>query len=346
MDIIEQLRKISTEALEYLHSASTAKMVTKCQSKYLGRKSELALIAQGIGKLAGDERRKAGIELNKVREELTAKIGSKLTELSTKELEAELKSDILDLSLPPLGTKPGKLHPISQELIIISDIFSRMGFEIHEPYLIDDEYHNFTAVNIPEGHPAKDMWDTVKLEDNLVMITHTSSMQNRILSQKQFPIRAIVPGKCFRNEATDATHEHSFFQIEGICVDQNIKLPDLIGTLSTFLKAYFGYNVPLKIQPTYFPFVEPGLEIMMPRPQPGKKPITADTAYDPLEVDWMEVIPCGMIHPNVLTAAGIDPEAYSGFAWGLGLERLVMIKKQIPDLRYFHSGRLDFLRQF
>lgn len=345
MDHTTQLQKLKQEAISAINDSPNSKQLEQIGVRFLGRKSKLTGILRNLKDIDPESRKQVGSLANSIRQELTSKIEVKLAKHKLAELSASIQSDKLDLGLPAIPSLPAKVHPITTERAIIEDIFQRMGFTVHQPYLIDDEYHNFTSLNIPEGHPARDMWDTIRVDENLVMITHTSSMQNRLISQVKEsgkPVRAIVPGKCFRNEATDATHEHSFFQIEGVYVDKGIKLSDMIGTLSEFLNQYFQREVPLKIQPTFFPFVEPGLEIMMPKPGTG----SAEAEFDPETTDWMEVIPCGPIHPNVLKEAGVDPEVYSGFAWGLGLERLIMIKKQINDLRYFHSGRIDFVNQF
>ncbi|MCA9378879.1 phenylalanine--tRNA ligase subunit alpha, partial [Candidatus Dojkabacteria bacterium] len=269
MDYTTKLQKLQQEAAAAIQSATDSGQLEQVNTKYLGRKSELTDILRSLKDVDEKERGQVGSKANKVRTELAEKLDAKLTKLKQTELSAKLIGDKLDLGLPAIPSPAAKVHPITTEREIIEDIFQRMGFTVHEPYLVDDEYHNFTSLNIPEGHPARDMWDTVHVDDNLVMITHTSSMQNRLISRVKETgeaVRAIVPGKCFRNEATDATHEHSFFQIEGVYVDKGIKLSDMIGTLSEFLNQYFGREVPLKIQPTFFPFVEPGLEIMMPRP--------------------------------------------------------------------------------
>ncbi|MDP2873904.1 MAG: phenylalanine--tRNA ligase subunit alpha, partial [bacterium] len=194
---------------------------------------------------------------------------------------------------------------------------------------------------IPPQHPARDLWDTFWTEEGYIPITHTSSMQNRVMKMRKPPIRAIIPGRCFRREATDARHEHTFYQIEGIYVDKGITLTDLIGTLKTFMEAFYGHEVKYRIHPTYFPFVEPGLEFLIQCVIcQGKGCATCGQS------GWLELVPCGPIHPKVLTMAGLDPEKYSGFAWGMGLDRLVMIKYGIEDIRHFHSGDLRFLKQF
>lgn len=344
MDTQSTLQKIRREAQAAINAAKTVGEVEALQNSILGKKSELQDILTNLKSLPEDQKKVIGKEANVLKVQLSEQITAKLEKFRDAEFNEKLSSETMDLGLPAIGNPNGLLHPVTKELQLITSIFQRMGFMVVEPKMIDDEYNTFTALNIPEGHPARDMWDTIFVEDGKLLITHTSSMQNRIISGNELPVRAVVPGKCFRNEATDATHEHSFYQLEGVYVDKNIKLTDLIGTLSEFLNQYFEREVPLKIQPTFFPFVEPGLEIMMPRPTEAN--MNRQGEFNPETTDWMEVIPCGPIHPNVLKEAGVDSEIYSGFAWGLGLERLIMIKRQINDLRYFHSGRIDFLNQF
>ncbi len=344
MSVLTQLTKIKTDAQHELDKSETISQLNDFEVKYLGRKAELTAILRSVKDMPAEEKAEAGKTANLLRVDLEKQVEKRRAKLIAEEFGAKLKNETMDMTVTGKGNTLGKLHPLTKERELIEDIFQRMGFQVVEPYLVDDDYHNFTALNIPEGHPARDMWDTIRLEGDMALIPHTSAMQNRILSGNQVPIRAIVPGKCFRNEATDARHEHSFFQVEGVYVDRGIKLSDMLGTFSEFLKQYFGREVPIKIQPTYFPFVEPGLELLMECPVcRGAKPKDCPGCGGS---GWMEIIPCGPIHPFVLREAGLDPDVYSGFAWGFGLERLIMVKYQISDIRYFHSGRLDFIDQF
>jgi phenylalanyl-tRNA synthetase alpha chain len=221
------------------------------------------------------------------------------------------------------------------------DIFKTMGFHVTTARHLDDDYNVFTALNIPKDHPARDMWDTFWTEEGFIPTTHTSAMQNRILKSQKPPIREVSMGRCYRNEATDASHEHTFYQIEGVYIDEGIDLADLTGTLREFMNTFYGKDVKYKIQPSYFPFVEPGLEFMVECMICGQKgcPFCGYSG-------WIELVPCGPIHPNVLKQGGLDPKKYSGFAWGLGLDRLVMLASQIEDIRHIHSGDLRFLTQF
>lgn len=252
-----------------------------------------------------------------------------------------------------LPSQYGTVHPLMRELEKVCDIFYRMGFRVVESREIDDEFHMFTALNFPEGHPARDEYDTFvtkqtdKNGNSLVAPAHTSIMQHRILKshkdqlEQGKPIAAVIPGRVFRNEDLDARHEHTFYQFEGIYVDQGIHAGNLLATFKTFLSEYYGQEIEIKSQPFYFPFTEPSFELALSCPFCQKKGchICSNTG-------WIELLGMGMIHPNVLKQAGIDPEKYTGFAWGCGLERLVMMKYGIEDIRHFESVKLDFLRQF
>lgn len=341
---LTEIGKVERDGLARLDSATTTQELQQIKQELWGKTAALPQMMSQLKDLSPEDRKKAGSKLNQAQQNLEKKFLSRIEELELAQINSSIQSEFLDITLPGIPAKAAKLHPHTQERIRIEEIFQQMGFTVRDPYLVDSDYNNFVALNIPDGHPARDMWDTLRISEQLALIVHTSSMQNRILSSQEPPIRAIVPGKTFRNEATDARHEHSFFQVEGIYVDRGIKLSDLLGTIQTFLNNYFGKEMPIKVQPTYFPFVEPGLEIMMECPVcEGRK---EEGCAGCSGSGWMEVIPCGMIHPFVLKEAGLDPNVYSGFAWGFGLDRLIMIKNNIKDVRLFHSGRLDFLEQF
>lgn len=241
-----------------------------------------------------------------------------------------------------LPTENGTQHPLTRELRNVVDIFTRMGFDAVESRQIDDDHHMFGALNFPENHPARDGYDTFRTEEGFIPPAHTSTMQHRILKNGKATleaggqIAAVSYGRVFRNEDVDATHEHTFYQCEGVFVSDDATLGQMLGTLRSFFEVYYGQKLKIKTQPGYFPFVEPGLEFSIEKPASlGGKP-----------GDWLEMLGCGMIHPNVLTAAGIDPTKYRGFAWGGGIDRLVMLKYGIEDVRHFESGKLQFLRKF
>lgn len=236
-------------------------------------------------------------------------------------------------------------HPLTSEIELICDIYQRMGFAVEESREIDDDFHMFESLNFPADHPARDDYDTFMTDEGLIAPAHTSTMQNRVLQKyrknldRNEPIAVVIPDRVFRNEDLDATHEHTFYQIEGVFVGKGITVGNLIATLGAFMNEYFGQELKTKLQPFYFPFTEPSFEFAIERPDILKKD-------DSAEQQWLELLGCGMIHPNVLSAAGIDPEEYTGFAWGNGIERMVMMKHGIEDVRHFESGNLAFLRQF
>ncbi|MFO0886830.1 MAG: phenylalanine--tRNA ligase subunit alpha [Candidatus Nomurabacteria bacterium] len=303
------------------------------KSKILKSNQLKALYTQ-IPLLDPSERSTFGKELNQLKGQLQAQV--------EKTTQHNVVIEPIDVTAPfaentPVNLRPrlltqdkGSKHPLTVETEHIIDIFTRMGFEAVESRQLDDEFHMFSSLNFPEGHPARDDYDTFITTDGLIAPAHTSTMQNRVLRSKTPPIRYVIPGRVFRNEDLDATHEHTFYQLEGVYVDKDINVGHLIATLKTFLEEYFQEEIEVRTQPFYFPFTEPSFEYAIKRP--GK--------------DWLEILGCGLIHPNVLTQGGIDPKKYSGFAWGFGIDRLVMMKYGIEDVRHFESAKLDFLRQF
>jgi len=316
---------------------------------------ELKALYAEIPTLPNDQRASFGQEINSLKQEL-----QKLVDEHQEQSEALPLIDVtapFDVNVPTdkrpklLPAENGSKHPLTTEIERITDIFYRMGFEAVGSREIDDEYHMFTALNFPEGHPARDDYDTfmtIQKDKNgnpLVAPAHTSTMQHRVLTEnkakldKGEPIAVVIPDRVFRNEDLDATHEHTFHQIEGIYVDKGVHAGMLIATLKTYLNEYFGEKLEVKLQPFYFPFTEPSFELAVERPAILRKD-------DSEEQKWLELLGCGMIHPNVLKMAGIDPEVYTGFAWGQGIERMVMMKNNIEDIRHFQSGKLEFLRQF
>lgn len=339
--ISDKLQKILEQSEKKIEGTDKPDKLDSLKIEYLGRKSELNKIIKSIGKLDKEERENIGKEANEVKRKIGNMLSNKLQQIKEKGIEKTIQSAPIDVTIPGIKPQKGAVHPITQMLQKTEDIFQKMGFEIFLPFEIDDDYHNFTSLNMPEGHPARDAWDTFWTEEEDILITHTSSMQNRILKATNPPIRAIVPGKCFRNEATDARHEHTFYQVEGLYVDKGITIRDMLGTLQTFFEAFFEKSIKVKFMPDYFPFVEPG----------GQMALTCFLCEGKgckvcKHTGWLEILGCGMVHPNVLKDGGLDPEQYTGFAWGFGLERLIMLKANIKDIRLFHSGDLRFIRQF
>ncbi|HMS92845.1 MAG TPA: phenylalanine--tRNA ligase subunit alpha [Candidatus Saccharibacteria bacterium] len=321
------------------------------------RAPELKSIAAIIPTLPPEERSGFGKQLNELRQELAGVIEQR--ELALENANQPAPIDVTapwDVNAGPvslLPTESGSVHPLMREIRKLSGIFERMGFVIEDSREIDDTYHMFDALNFPKGHPARDDYDTFQTVETdqsgepLVAPAHTSTMQNRVLKKYKEnlmngePIAVVVPDRVFRNEDLDARHEHTFYQVEGVYVSKGVTIGNLIATLQTFLEEYYGKALDIRTNPFYFPFTEPSFEFALSCPfceKAGCKVCSFE--------GWIELIGCGMIHPNVLKAAGIDPTEYTGFAWGLGIDRLVMMKNGIEDVRHFESAKLDFLRQF
>lgn len=295
--------------------------------------------------LEASERGNYGKAVNALKIELEAAVALKEAELeegTIVPIDVTAPWDINGVAPVLIATENGTQHPLTTELENVVDIFTRMGFEAVESRQIDDDHHMFGALNFPENHPARDGYDTFRTEEGFIPPAHTSTMQHRILKagkeklESGGQIAAISYGRVFRNEDVDPTHEHTFYQCEGVFVSRDATLGQMLGTLRSFFETYYGQKLKIKTQPGYFPFVEPGLEFAIEKPASlGGKP-----------GEWLEMLGCGMIHPNVLRSAGINPDEYRGFAWGGGIDRLVMLKYGIEDVRHFESGKLQFLRKF
>lgn len=322
-----------------------ARIAASDEPRSILRAPELKTLYGVLPGLAPEERGPYGKAMNELKQALEGAITvreQQLEEGSVVPLDVTAPWDINAQAPALLPTITGSQHPLTRELEIVVDIFTRMGFSAFESRQIDDDFHMFGALNFPENHPARDGYDTFRTEEGFIPPAHTSTMQHRILSDGKAAleaggqIAAISYGRVFRNEDVDATHEHTFYQCEGVFVSESATLGQMLGTLRSFFETYYGQDLKIKTQPGYFPFVEPGLEFAIEKPAAlGGKP-----------GDWLEMLGCGMIHPNVLKAAGIDATKYRGFAWGGGIERLVMLKYGIEDLRHFESGKLQFLRKF
>ncbi|MFP4514703.1 MAG: phenylalanine--tRNA ligase subunit alpha [Parcubacteria group bacterium] len=310
--------------------------------KYLGRKGELSLILRNLKDLSVEERKEIGALANSIKNEL---------EITFKEKEDEIlgeKGGDYDISLPGKKIKTGHLHPLTLIQRDLEEIFKSLGFSILEGPELESDYYNFEALNIDKHHPARDMQDTFyvnwnknKKDEKLVMRTHTSPVQVRAMQKYGAPLKVIVPGKVFRNEAIDASHEHTFYQLEGLMIGEDISITNMIALMKELLKGIFEKEVPVRIRPGFFPFVEPGIELDISCQLCDGKGCSVCK-----QSGWLELFPAGMVHPRVLEAGGIDSKKYSGFAFGLGLTRLVMMKYHINDIRLFNSGDLRFLEQF
>jgi phenylalanyl-tRNA synthetase alpha chain len=335
------LSELEASALARIHAAASPEQLEPVRIEVLGRKGTLAAISKDFGKLSADDRAKFGKLLNSAKKALESALESRQSEFEKAALDARLQSEWLDLTEPAPGPRPGSLHPLTQIQREIEDLFGSLGFTVLDGPEVEDEYHNFDALNIPPAHPARDMQDTFWLADGRLLRTHTSPVQVRGMEKLGPPLRMIAPGRVFRNEEVDASHEHTFYQLEGMMVDRDVSVAHLIYFMKTLLSAVFKRDVTVRLRPGYFPFVEPGFELdiqCLICGGPGC-PVCKQSG-------WVELLPCGLVQPNVLRMSGIDPEEWNGFAFGLGLTRLVMMRYAIDDIRQLQGGDLRFLQQF
>ncbi len=339
--IISKVEAIRNEALKKIEDSKSIKQIDDIRIEFLGRKSSLTDVLKNIRSLDDEGKKKIGQRSNFIKKEIENKLIVKRGSILIEKFKNIDDTEKIDVTLPGEIKKLGSKNPINSTIREIEDIFMRMGFEVYYPYLLDDDYHNFESLNMPKEHPARDSWDTFWSEDGHIAITHTSSMQNRILRNSKLPVRAIAVGRCFRNEATDARHEHTFNQVEGVYLDKGITLPDMLGTLKEFFSKYYEKDIEVKFTPDYFPFVEPGGMMSLSCILCNGRGCNVCK-----KSGWLELLGCGMIHPKVIEMAGIDPKTYYGFAFGVGIERLIMLKYNINDIRLFHSGDLKFIHQF
>jgi len=335
-----QIKQLKDKALTELKKVTDLDQLEKLEVKYLGRKGELTGILRGLKDLAGEHKIKVGKLANQVKNELVELSSDLKAKLSGK---AEVKSGFLDLTLPGNKAELGNLHPITQVQRQLEEIFSRMGFMILDGPELESDYYNFEALNIPADHPARDMQDTFYIKDHpdWVMRTHTSNQQVRVIEKYGSPLRAVFPGRCFRYEATDASHDTTFYQMEGLMIDKHISIANLISVMKSLLKEVLRRDVKVRLRPGFFPFVEPGFELDI-----NCLICSGEGCSVCKQSGWLELLPCGLVHPRVLEYGGLNPKEYSGFAFGLGLTRLVMMKYGIDDIRLLTSGDLRFLKQF
>ena len=342
---IEVLRE---EIRQKLANAKDLSELDKARVEYLGKKGSITALMKGMRELAADQKKAFGADVNKLKEAAMAKIEARTEELRRKQIEMEIASmPRFDISTPA-AKDMGSYHPITLVQRQCENIFKSMGFTVEDYPEVVTDYECFESVNIPKHHPARDMQDTYYLENGQLLKSQTSAAQNAILrkygpalKENGVPIKAIFPGRCFRNEATDASHENTFFQMEGVMVDKDISISNLIYFMKTMLSEVFRKDIKVRLRPGFFPFVEPGFELDISCLICGGKGCPSCK-----HSGWLELCPCGMIHPNVLTEGGIDPEEYTGFAFGLGLTRLAMMKYGIKDIRDLNSGSLKVLSQF
>ncbi len=339
--MLENAKKLQeTFAAELAKAASTADL-DALRIEYLGKKGQVAALMNDLKALPGDQKKEAGLVINSVKQAIEEGLKAKIAELAALEEQKRINAaESYDETLPTdLGL--GSYHPITLIQREVEEIFSSMGFIVEDYDEVVDDYHCFEALNIPKHHPARDMQDTYYLSNGQLLKTHTSAAQNYIMRKYGAPVRAVFPGRCFRNESTDACHENTFFQLEGIMIDEDISISNLIYFMKTMLSEVFRQDITVRLRPGFFPFVEPGFELDI-----QCTICKGEGCPSCKNSGWLELCPCGMIHPNVLEAGGIDTEKYTGFAFGLGLTRLAMMKYGIKDIRMLNSGNLKALSQF
>jgi len=338
----EQIEKISQSAKQDIANVKDAKELNDLKVKYLGKKGELTAVLRGMGALSEEERPVIGSLVNVVRDELEAQIKEKEETFEKAQLQEKLEKEKIDITLPSTKTVRGSKHPMNRIIEEIEDLFVSMGYDVVDgPELETDEYC-FERLNLPKGHPARDMQDTFYITTEHLLRTQTSSVQARVMmaNEEKTPIRVICPGKTYRRD-DDATHSHQFGQVEGLVIDKDISLADLKGTLEVFMKKMLGENTKLRFRPSYFPFTEPSYEVDVSCFKCGGKGCNICK-----QTGWIEILGSGIVHPNVLRDNGYDPEVYSGFAFGTGLDRLAMFKYGITDIRLLYTNDIRFLKQF
>ena len=335
---LEELRRATLAAFA---EAISLEELEDARVGALGRKGTLAQISKEFGKLGAAEKASVGKLLNSVKEDLETDYQDKKQRFEEAELAQRLAKEWIDVTLPAPGVRPGSLHPITQLQEEIEDLFTSLGFAILDGPEVETEEHNFDALNIPPAHPARDMQDTFWLSNGHLLRTHTSPVQVRGMRQLGPPLRMIAPGRVFRNEEVDASHEHTFYQLEGMMVDREVSVANLIYFMKTLLSSIFKRDVTVRLRPGYFPFVEPGFELDIICLICGGSGCAVCK-----QSGWVELLPCGLVHPNVLRTSNIDPEEWGGFAFGLGLTRLAMMRYGIDDIRQLQGGDLRFLTQF
>ena len=337
----QQLETIRQLALKAIEEAEDQQGLENLRVKYLGKKGELTAILKQMGKLSPEERPIMGQLANDVRAAIEETFTKKAAHLKEALLEQRLKRETIDVTLPGKHKELGSKHPLSIVLDEIKEIFVGMGFDIVEGPEVESDYYNFEALNIPANHPAKDEQDTFYINDKILLRTQTSPVQVRVMEQKKPPIRMIAPGRVFRADEVDATHSPSFHQIEGMVIDKGITFSNLKGTLTQFVQKLFGKETKVKFRPHHFPFTEPSAEMDVSCFKCGGKGCRFCKGEG-----WIEILGCGMVHPRVLRMSGIDPEEYSGFAFGIGLERITLLKYEIDDMRLLYENDDRFLKQF
>ncbi len=353
---MENLTALTDRALKLVEEAGDLSTLDHVRVEYLGKKGQITALLKGLGALSAEERPRAGAEINKAKQRIQAQITESKQRLEQVAVEAKLVSETIDVTLPGRGQHSGGLHPVTRTMERIEALFAAAGYAVEQGPEIEDDYHNFEALNIPAHHPARAMHDTFYIRStnraaspaagdgsapaSYVLRTHTSPVQVRTMENQRPPIRIICPGRVYRCDS-DLTHTPMFHQVEGLVVDKDISFADLKGTVDQFLKAFFETDVPVRFRPSYFPFTEPSAEVDIQCTNCGGRGCRVCS-----HTGWLEIMGCGMVHPNVFKASGIDTEVYTGFAFGMGVERLAMLRYGVNDLRLFFESDLKFLKQF
>lgn len=337
----EKLQKIREEAMRQMEEAKELSSLNDVRVSFLGKKGELTAVLKGMKDVSPEERPMVGQLVNETREAIEKTLEEAKKKLEAAEMEKRLEKEVIDVTLPAKMNAVGHRHPNTIALEEVERIFVGMGYEVVEGPEVEKDYYNFEALNIPRNHPARDEQDTFYINDSIVLRTQTSPVQVRVMEQGKLPIRMIAPGRVFRSDEVDATHSPSFHQIEGMVVDKNITFADLKGTLAEFARELFGEDTKVKFRPHHFPFTEPSAEMDVTCFKCGGKGCRFCKGEG-----WIEILGCGMVHPKVLKMSGIDPEEYSGFAFGVGLERIALLKYEIDDMRLLYENDVRFLKQF
>ncbi|MBS5926843.1 MAG: phenylalanine--tRNA ligase subunit alpha [Clostridium sp.] len=337
----EKLMQIQEVALKEIEEASNSAALSDIRVKYLGKKGELTTILKSMGGLSKEERPIVGKMVNDVKKVVEEKLDAAINAIKEKEKNEKLQNEIIDITLPGKKNELGKRHPLELTLERIKDIFISMGFSIEDGPEVELDHYNFEALNIPKNHPARSEQDTFYINDNIVLRTQTSPVQIRTMENQEPPIKMISPGKVYRSDAVDPTHSPIFYQMEGLVVAKGVTFADLKGTLELFAKKMFGDKVQTKFRPHHFPFTEPSAEMDASCYVCGGKGCNVCKGSG-----WIELLGCGMVHPNVLRNCGIDPEVYSGFAFGFGIDRMVMLSYGLDDIRLLYESDMRFLNQF
>lgn len=334
------------EARRRIAACEDAASLKDVEREYVGKKGAIAALLAEIPKLAPEARKAHGQQANALKQSILEAVSTRQAELDAAQLDAARRADDFDATLPPPRAQRGSLHPITQVTRELEDLFLSMGYEVLDGPEVELDHYNFEALNITKDHPARDSQDTFYCDEGglLVLRTHTSPVQVRAMEGRTPPFRVIAPGRVFRQETTDASHDHTFYQMEGLVVGKDISVAHLIGAMKTLLRGIFGRDLDVRLRPGHFPFVEPGFEL------DARCPFCLSSGQRGCSVckktTWIELLPCGLVHPNVLRAGGVDPEEWSGFAFGLGLSRLVMLRYDIDDVRHLLDGDVRFLEQF